>query len=50
MGIFVHFSENNHTINWAETKKIAYSHNALERNIIESSFIEESYCNNVNVL
>lgn len=48
-GIFVHVSENNHAINWEGAKRIVYSNNALERNIIEYSFIKESYNHNMNI-
>ena len=48
-GIFVHVSEKNHAINWEGAEKIVFSNNVMERNIIESSFIKETFGHNMNI-
>ena len=47
--IFVHVRDNNHTINWTESKKLVLSNDMLERNVIESAFIKESFEKNMNI-
>lgn len=47
--MFAHVRDENHSINWACAKKLVCSNNLLERNIIESSFIKETFNNNLNI-
>ena len=47
-GIFIHVRDNDHTINWSETKVIFKSDDIYERLVIESCFIDR--VNNMNLM
>lgn len=47
--LFVHLRDFNHCINWEEAKVIVKSNSYLNRNIIESSLIKDTFVNNLNL-
>ena len=47
--LFQHKAENDHHINWSDSKVLAKSKCFIERNVIESCLISNTYTNNVNL-
>ena len=47
--VFNHIIENNHAINWEQSKFIFKNKNVLERNIVESTLINSNFNNNMNL-
>ena len=48
-GIFLHLRDHDHPIDWDNSSDMLYCNNIQGRNIIESSFIKQSWENNMNV-
>ena len=48
-GIFMHFHQYNHPVDWDNAKTITSSNNIVERNLIECSLINISQDDNVNI-
>ena len=47
--LFLHFSENNHRIDWKNTYVIKNNNSIIERNIIESCLIKHTFDKNLNI-
>lgn len=47
--LFVHVRDNNHVINWNNSKEIKTSKSLVDRNIIESSLIKQTFNENLNI-
>ena len=48
-GLFVHVRDYNHKIDWSNARKIAASNSIMERNIIESCCIKQTFSCNMNL-
>ena len=47
--LFVHRADLDHVIDWESASTIKYNKSTLERNIIESSLIQNNFNNNLNL-
>ena len=47
--VFVHVRNFDHPMDWNNTCKLGHSNNIIERNIIESCLIKESFARNMNI-
>lgn len=47
--LFIHVRDSNHSIDWTNSRKIVTNKSYIDRNIIESSLIKHTMCNNINI-